>query len=405
MKTVLITGGALRLGALLCQAFAQAGWQVWCHYQRSAAAAQALQQRLQAGGAKVHLVQADLGQATDRARMMQTIEATTGPLDCLVNNASLFEPDTGAAMDLHGTRQQLEVNLIAPLSLASLMAQQDAPDATPGQRSVIHVLDQKVFNLNPDYFSYTVSKLALERSVAGPVERRGVAGWSHRAGSLGRSGHADHGEGLADLSSPKQRHSVDRHCQSVRAVRFGLQVLLQLLEQWLEYLVLDLLGVEHPAIAACVLEGLERFLGRRAGLVTGKHLHRLQQVAPLHVLSVGHDEVGHDVVHVGGRAQGGLADLPGAQQGPIDPADHILLADAGDLAQVIPDRAGHPAAGQVAVALQAGRARDRGIRDLHPFGLAVRARQAHAGDLDRLVLDVESRRHVRPDRARRRCRG
>jgi NAD(P)-dependent dehydrogenase (short-subunit alcohol dehydrogenase family) len=44
---------------------------------------------------------------------------------------------------------------------------QAAPVGEPvGLRSVIHVLDQKVFNLNPDYFSYTVSKLALERAVA-----------------------------------------------------------------------------------------------------------------------------------------------------------------------------------------------------------------------------------------------
>jgi len=48
LKTVLVTGGALRLGALLCQTFSQAGWRVWCHYQRSADAAQALQEQLQA---------------------------------------------------------------------------------------------------------------------------------------------------------------------------------------------------------------------------------------------------------------------------------------------------------------------------------------------------------------------
>lgn len=166
MKSVLITGGALRLGALLCQTFAQAGWQVWCHYHRSAEAAQAVQKTLQATGATVHLVQADLAQADERQRMMDAIQAQTGALDCLVNNASLFEADTGVQMDLPGAHQQLEVNLLAPLSLAALMAQQTAPQAATGQRSVVHILDQKVFNLNPDYFSYTVSKLALERAVA-----------------------------------------------------------------------------------------------------------------------------------------------------------------------------------------------------------------------------------------------
>lgn len=199
LKTVLITGGALRLGALLCQAFAQAGWQVWCHYHRSATAAQSLQQGLQAGGAVVHLVQADLQLADERQRMMHTIEAQTGPLDCLVNNASLFEPDTGASMDLTGAHQQLEVNLLAPLSLAALMARQSAPQAAPGQRSVVHILDQKVFNLNPDYFSYTVSKLALERAVA--LQAQALAPELRVCGVA---------PGLMFLSGPQTQDNFDR---------------------------------------------------------------------------------------------------------------------------------------------------------------------------------------------------
>ena len=198
MKQVLVTGGAQRLGAEIVRQFAAAGWRVWCHYQRSGDAAKALQAELQANGAQVDLVQADLTQSAEVQRMMDHIAHRHGPLDGLVNNASLFEPDTGAAMDLSGTRQQLEVNLIAPLSLASLMARQTAPDAAPGQRSVVHILDQKVFNLNPDYFSYTVSKLALERSVAlqaqalAPLRVCGVA------------------PGLMFLSGPQTQDNFDR---------------------------------------------------------------------------------------------------------------------------------------------------------------------------------------------------
>jgi NAD(P)-dependent dehydrogenase (short-subunit alcohol dehydrogenase family) len=198
MKQVLVTGGAHRLGAEIVRQFAAAGWRVWCHYQSSATAAQALQVELGAQGACVELVQADLAEHAEVERMVARIAQSHGPLDCLVNNASLFEPDTGAAMDLTGTRQQLEVNLIAPLALASLMARQNAPEATPGQRSVIHILDQKVFNLNPDYFSYTVSKLALERSVAlqaqalAPLRVCGVA------------------PGLMFLSGPQTQDNFDR---------------------------------------------------------------------------------------------------------------------------------------------------------------------------------------------------
>jgi NAD(P)-dependent dehydrogenase (short-subunit alcohol dehydrogenase family) len=39
-------------------------------------------------------------------------------------------------------------------------------NAAASNACAIHILDQKVYNLNPDYFSYTVSKLALERAVS-----------------------------------------------------------------------------------------------------------------------------------------------------------------------------------------------------------------------------------------------
>jgi NAD(P)-dependent dehydrogenase (short-subunit alcohol dehydrogenase family) len=165
-KRVLITGGAQRLGALLCRDFAQAGWEVWCHYQRSGDVAHALVDELRANGFAAYAVQADLALEAQRLHLMEQIAAQGGPLTCLVNNASLFEEDAAVGLDLDLVRRQLEVNLLAPLSLSALMAQRLPPDSAPGDCSIIHVLDQKVFNLNPDYFSYTVSKLALERSVA-----------------------------------------------------------------------------------------------------------------------------------------------------------------------------------------------------------------------------------------------
>jgi NAD(P)-dependent dehydrogenase (short-subunit alcohol dehydrogenase family) len=166
VKRVLITGGAHRLGALLCNTFAKDGWEVWCHYHRSAEAAESLCRDLQTQGFSAHPIAADMADQEQRQAMMAAIVARSGALHCLVNNASSFEPDSADAMDLAGARQQLEVNLLAPLALSTLLAQSlPASDAT-GERSIIHVLDQKVFNLNPDYFSYTVSKLALERAVA-----------------------------------------------------------------------------------------------------------------------------------------------------------------------------------------------------------------------------------------------
>jgi NAD(P)-dependent dehydrogenase (short-subunit alcohol dehydrogenase family) len=166
---VLITGGAHRLGRELVQAFARAGWHVWCHYGRSFEAASQLQVQLRALGLAIDLIGADLAQQDEVLAMMATIAQASGGLRAVVNNASLFEPDSGLDFDPALLRRQMEVNLVTPLLLGRELARQQVA-ATSGAGSadvcLIHVLDQKVFNLNPDYFSYTSTKLALERSVA-----------------------------------------------------------------------------------------------------------------------------------------------------------------------------------------------------------------------------------------------
>jgi len=180
-RRVLITGGAQRLGAELVQCFARAGWQVWCHYHRSAAQAQALQERMQAEGLRIELIAAELGDESALRAMMDRIATHGGALQALVNNAALFDPDTGLDFKPDQALRQLQVNLLAPLLLGQLLAQQQAvaapqplqataqaqPQPTSAPTAcLIHILDQKVFNLNPDYFSYTLSKQALERAVA-----------------------------------------------------------------------------------------------------------------------------------------------------------------------------------------------------------------------------------------------
>ena len=94
-RTVLITGGARRLGAVLCQTFAAAGWQVLCHYQHSAREALALQQQLADAGTPITLYQADLADAAQRQAMMQAIAEQHGGRLTLSNR-----PEGGLAAEL-----------------------------------------------------------------------------------------------------------------------------------------------------------------------------------------------------------------------------------------------------------------------------------------------------------------
>jgi NAD(P)-dependent dehydrogenase (short-subunit alcohol dehydrogenase family) len=162
---VLITGGALRLGAVLVRAFATSGWHVFLHYSKSKEKAEQLASTLNQEGYSVSCVQADLAHDADRKAMMDVVYGQASHLDCLINNASQFEADSADAFNATGASNQWAVNLMAPLDLTQILAQRNAQTGHAAS-CVIHVLDQKVFNLNPDYFSYTVGKLALERTVA-----------------------------------------------------------------------------------------------------------------------------------------------------------------------------------------------------------------------------------------------
>jgi NAD(P)-dependent dehydrogenase (short-subunit alcohol dehydrogenase family) len=165
----LITGGSVRLGREIGLAFARAGWNVACHYNRSDAEAHALCAELRSLGVDALAVQGDLEDEASCQSIFDTTVAITGTaLQCVVNNASLFVPDEGADFDEAQALAQIKVNLMAPMRFGKWMAALHATSthASPAKPSVIHVLDQKVFNLNPDYFSYTLSKLALERAVS-----------------------------------------------------------------------------------------------------------------------------------------------------------------------------------------------------------------------------------------------
>jgi NAD(P)-dependent dehydrogenase (short-subunit alcohol dehydrogenase family) len=178
----LITGGSVRLGREIGLAFARAGWNVACHYNHSESQAHALCAELRTLGVDALAVQGDLENEASCQSIFDTTVAITGTtLQCVVNNASLFVPDEGADFDEAQALAQIKVNLMAPMRFGKWMAALHGASAPSGDKtadastapalaaakpSVIHVLDQKVFNLNPDYFSYTLSKLALERAVS-----------------------------------------------------------------------------------------------------------------------------------------------------------------------------------------------------------------------------------------------
>ncbi len=149
---VLITGGARRLGAATTRAIAAAGHRVVIHANRSADEAQALADEL--GG---HVVLGDLADPQTPERLISEAIAKAGPLYALVNNASHFDYDQASSVTAESIAAHAGPNLAAPV----LLTRYFAASQTQPHGVVVNMLDQKLANLNPDFFSYTLSKAAL----------------------------------------------------------------------------------------------------------------------------------------------------------------------------------------------------------------------------------------------------
>jgi NAD(P)-dependent dehydrogenase (short-subunit alcohol dehydrogenase family) len=157
-KTVLVTGAARRIGAAIARGLAEDGWKVIIHYQSSQQEAEALGESIIESGGSCVLERADLALREDVEALIPRCLARHGALDCLVNNASRFTHDDIATVTWESLEAHLLPNLAAPVLLC-----RDFSRAF-GDRSggcIINLLDQKIANLNPDFLSYTFSKIVL----------------------------------------------------------------------------------------------------------------------------------------------------------------------------------------------------------------------------------------------------
>jgi len=158
-RNVLVTGAARRIGGAIAQRLAAEGFGVALHTSaRSVPDAQALAQAIVAAGGRACVLVGDLCVAQEVAGLVGAAVAALGPLQALVNSASLYEPDSPRAFDPAFFDRLMAVNLRAPLQLASDFAAH-LPDGASG--TIVNITDQKVWRLNPRYFSYTISKSAL----------------------------------------------------------------------------------------------------------------------------------------------------------------------------------------------------------------------------------------------------
>jgi NAD(P)-dependent dehydrogenase (short-subunit alcohol dehydrogenase family) len=163
----LVTGAARRIGREIALGLAAGGHDIALHCHRSSAEAAATAAELRALGARVEVFTADLAEPEQCAALLTQAIAHFGALDAVVNNASLFEYDSAENAGAALMARHWQTNTAAPVQLAQGLAAHLAARAATGEDAhgcVVNLLDQKLWNPNPDYFSYTLSKAALREA-------------------------------------------------------------------------------------------------------------------------------------------------------------------------------------------------------------------------------------------------
>lgn len=155
----LVTGAGARLGRAMAEALGADGWAVCVHYRGSHAGAEETAAAIRRAGGRAGVIACDLASETSRAGLLDEAARRLGqPVTLLVNSASTFTDDTATDHTRAGWDHHMEPNLRAPIHLA----QQFANALPAGMKGlIVNLIDQRVWKLTPQFFTYTLSKAAL----------------------------------------------------------------------------------------------------------------------------------------------------------------------------------------------------------------------------------------------------
>lgn len=157
-QNFLITGAANRIGAAMAEGLAEDGHNVVIHYNHSDTEAAELAEKLNASGLSAAIEGADLTDAGQYDTLIERAAKHFGPITGLINNASLFKPDTIDDLTHEMWHKHFSVHAEATMFLAKHFAAQ-LPDDQTGL--IVNMIDQRVWALKPSFFSYTLSKSVL----------------------------------------------------------------------------------------------------------------------------------------------------------------------------------------------------------------------------------------------------
>lgn len=153
-----MTGAAQRIGRAIAEDLAANGFSVAIHANSSIETARSIARAITANGGRATALDCDLADAEATALLVGRAVEAIGPLGVVVNNASLFKPDSLRNLDSALWDRHFDVHVRAPSILARDFAVQ-LPEGSGGL--IVNIIDQRVWNPTPRYYSYTLSKSAL----------------------------------------------------------------------------------------------------------------------------------------------------------------------------------------------------------------------------------------------------
>ena len=156
-KKIIITGGATRVGADIAKSLAGYDVDITVHFNKSRNSANKLKKELEDLGSKVFLIKADLNKSYQAQKLVRDAFKKMRGLDCLINNASIFENDSLINFNDKSFSKHMNVNLKAP----ALLIQNFKKYVKNNHGNIINIIDQRIEKLTPYFFSYTLSKSAL----------------------------------------------------------------------------------------------------------------------------------------------------------------------------------------------------------------------------------------------------
>jgi NAD(P)-dependent dehydrogenase (short-subunit alcohol dehydrogenase family) len=156
-KKIIVTGAATRIGAAIARSLANYDVKILLHYNKSSVEVKKLKIDLENLGAEIFLIKADLNKSAEVNKIIPYAYKVMQGIDCLINNASLFENDNIEEFNENGFDKHININLKSP----SILSRDFFKYIKKNKGNIVNIIDQRIFKLTPHFFSYTLSKTGL----------------------------------------------------------------------------------------------------------------------------------------------------------------------------------------------------------------------------------------------------